>query len=209
MNRFARAILLLSIIPVGFALAQSGTAQPGTANGEWRYYGGDAESTKYSPLDQINRDNVGKLQVAWTWKAQNFGPRADPNYEVTPLMVHGVIYCTGGTRRAAFALDAATGELLWIHSENEGPRGQNAPRQLSGHGLAYWTDGKEERILYVTPGYRLVALRLEAFKLELRLRFCAAGVGWILVLDPGCGRIDGLFARIAILPIVGSICKFA
>lgn len=57
--------------------------------------------------------------------------------------------------------------------------------------------------------YRLVALRLEAFKLELRLRFCAAGVGWILVLDPGCGRIDGLFARIAILPIVGSIGKFA
>ena len=92
MNRFARAILLLSIIPVGFAIAQSGTAQPGTANGEWRYYGGDAGSTKYSPLDQINRDNVSQLEVAWTWKAQNFGPRADPNYEVTPLMVHGVLY---------------------------------------------------------------------------------------------------------------------
>ena len=56
------------------------------------------------------------------------------------------------------ALDAATGELLWMHSENEGKRGDSAPRQLSGRGLAYWTDGKEERILYVTPGYRLVAL---------------------------------------------------
>ena len=73
-------------------------------------------------------------------------------------MVHGVLYLTAGSRRAVVALDAATGELLWMHSENEGARGQNAPRQLSGHGLAYWTDGKEERILYVTPGYRLVAL---------------------------------------------------
>src|SRR5205085_4130021 len=50
------------------------------------------------------------------------------------------------------------GELLWTHSEKEGARGTAAPRQLSGRGLAYWTDGREERILYVTPGYRLVAL---------------------------------------------------
>ena len=56
------------------------------------------------------------------------------------------------------ALDAGTGELLWTHSENEGPRGAAAPRQLSGRGLAYWTDGREQRILYVTPGYRLIAL---------------------------------------------------
>ena len=73
-------------------------------------------------------------------------------------MANGVVYSTGGTRRAVFALDGATGELLWTHSEREGPRGQNAPRQLSGRGLAYWTDGREERILYVTPGYRLIAL---------------------------------------------------
>ena len=56
------------------------------------------------------------------------------------------------------ALDAGTGELLWVHGEHEGARGASAPRQLSGRGLAYWTDGKEERILYVTPGYRLIAL---------------------------------------------------
>src|SRR5438552_15467762 len=73
-------------------------------------------------------------------------------------MANGILYSTGGTRRAVFALDAATGELLWTHSEREGARGQNAPRQLSGRGLAYWTDGREERILYVTPGYRLIAL---------------------------------------------------
>ena len=80
------------------------------------------------------------------------------NFEATPLMVHGRLYSPPDRGAPRSALDAATGELLWMHSENEGDRGANAPRQLSGHGLAYWTDGKEERILYVTPGYRLIAL---------------------------------------------------
>src|SRR5437879_12854618 len=73
-------------------------------------------------------------------------------------MVKGKCFSTAGSRRAVIPLDAATGELLWMHSENEGARGAAAPRQLSGRGLAYWTDGKEERILYVTPGYRMIAL---------------------------------------------------
>src|SRR6202453_5286796 len=73
-------------------------------------------------------------------------------------MVHGVLYTTAGSRRAVIALDAATGELLWTHSENEGERGNVAPRKLSGRGLAYWTDGRAERIIYVTPGYKMVAL---------------------------------------------------
>src|ERR1700691_3856033 len=111
------------MFPVGSALAQSGTAQPGTANGEWRYYGGDAESTKYSPLDQINRDNVGKLQVAGIWKAQSCGPRADPNYEVTPLMVHGVLYFTAGMRRDTVAVDTETGETLGFFRLTEAPGG--------------------------------------------------------------------------------------
>ncbi len=73
-------------------------------------------------------------------------------------MVNGVLYSTAGSRRAVIALDAGTGELLWTHSEKEGKRGDNAARALSGRGLAYWSDGTEERILYVTPGYRLIAL---------------------------------------------------
>src|SRR3974377_27253 len=73
-------------------------------------------------------------------------------------MAHGVVYTTAGSRRAVVALDGATGEMLWMHSENEGARGAAAPRQLSGRGLAYWTDNREERILYVTPGYKLIAL---------------------------------------------------
>src|SRR5438128_10625784 len=133
-------------------------AQTGAKNGEWRSYGADVGNTHYSPLDQINASNFNKLEPAWHFKTDNRGPRPEFQYEGTPLMANGVLYATGGTRRAVFALDAATGEQLWVHSEREGPRGANAPRQLSGRGLAYWSDGRDERILYVTPGYRLVAL---------------------------------------------------
>src|SRR6185369_7902125 len=136
----------------------SWAAQPTTKDGEWPSYNGDIHGTRYAPLDQINASNFGRLEVAWRFKTDNLGPRPETQLESTPLMVNGVLYSTGGTRRAVVALDAATGELLWTHSEQEGPRGAAAPRQLSGRGLAYWTDGREERILYVTPGYRLVAL---------------------------------------------------
>ena len=132
--------------------------QSGARNGEWTTYGADLGNTRYSPLDQINAGNFSKLDVAWRFKTDSLGPRPEYQFESTPLMVRGVVYSTAGTRRAVVALDAATGELMWVHGENEGARGVAAPRQLSGRGLAYWTDGREERILYVTPGYRLVAL---------------------------------------------------
>ena len=106
--------------------------------GEWRTYGGDLASTRYSPLDQITKDNFSKLEVAWRFKTDALGPRPEFNYESTPLMVDGVVYTTAGSRRAVVALDAATGELLWMHSENEGKRGDAAPRQLSGAG---WPTG--------------------------------------------------------------------
>ncbi len=133
-------------------------AQTGAKNGEWPTYGGDLGNTRYSPLDQINATNFDKLTVAWRLRTDNLGPKLETNLEATPLMVKGVLYSTAGTRRSVVAVDAATGELLWVHGENEGQRGAVAPRQLSGRGLAYWTDGTEERILYVTPGYRMFAL---------------------------------------------------
>ena len=134
------------------------TAFAQTKNGEWRTYGGNLASTRYSPLDKINSTNFNKLELAWRFKTDQLGPRPEFNFQATPLMVNGVLYLTAGTRRAAVALNAKTGEMLWMHSENEGKRASNAPRQLSGRGLSYWTDGKEARILYVTPGYRLICL---------------------------------------------------
>jgi quinoprotein glucose dehydrogenase len=154
MLKFSRLAAVVCLLCAGI----NARGQSGTKNGEWRNYGGDLASTRYAPLDQISADNFSKLELAWRFKTDSLGPRPEFKFESTPLMVHGVLYSTGGSRRAVVALDAATGELLWVHREDEGMRGTYAPRQLSGHGVAYWTDGKEERILYVTPGYRLIAL---------------------------------------------------
>jgi quinoprotein glucose dehydrogenase len=154
-QRLAGFSLLLAVC---LWLAPGGTAQEGAPDREWRSYGSDLASTRYSPLDQINKDNFSKLEVAWRFKTDALGPRPEFNFQSTPLMVGGVLYTTAGTRRAVVALDAATGEMLWMHSEHEGKRGESAPRQLSGRGLAYWSDGKSARIVYVTPGYRMVAL---------------------------------------------------
>ncbi len=148
----------LSLLVILIGSSVHAIAQTGAKNGEWRTYGGDLGSTRYSPLDQINASNFNKLEVAWRFKTDQLGPRPEYNLEATPLMVNGVLYVTAGTRRAAVALDAKTGEMLWMHGENEGKRGAGAPRQLSGRGLSYWTDGRDARIFYVTPGYRLIGL---------------------------------------------------
>jgi quinoprotein glucose dehydrogenase len=141
-----------------FLMVAPSFGQTGAKNGEWQTYGGDLGNTKYSPLDQINATNFNRLELAWRFRTSNLGPRPENNLETTPLVANGVLYATAGSRRAVIAVDADTGELLWNHSEREGARGTAAPRQLSGRGLSYWTDGTEERILYVTPGYRLIAL---------------------------------------------------
>ena len=133
-------------------------AQVGAKGGEWPTYGGDLANTRYSALDQINASNFNQLQIAWRLKTENFGPEPEYKFEATPLMANGVLYTVAGSRRAVVALDPASGEVLWMHAEHEGKRAELAPRQLSGRGLAYWTDGKTERIFYVTPAYRLVAL---------------------------------------------------
>ncbi len=149
------AVLLLSVSSI--TSGQAGL--PSTARGDWTYYNADIKGTKYSPLDQINAGNFGKLEIAWRFKTDQLGPRPEYKLEGTPVAVNGVLYTTGGTRRSVVALDGATGELIWAHSIREGRRAGVSPRQLSGRGVSYWTDGKgDERILYVTTGYRLVAL---------------------------------------------------
>jgi quinoprotein glucose dehydrogenase len=154
------------ILPVALALAWialsaegQSSGQPSTKNGEWPHYTADLKGTKYSPLDQIDASNFNKLEVAWRFKTDNLGTRPEYKLEGTPLMIKGVLYATAGTRRSVVALDGKTGELMWAHNMREGNRAAIAPRQLSGRGLSFWTDGKgDDRVLYVTTGYRLVAL---------------------------------------------------
>ena len=153
MNKFSLPFFLVAAF-----LSSSINAQQGAPNGEWPTYGGDLGHTRYSGLDQIDATNFSDLTVAWEFNAANFGPSPEYRFQSTPLMVNGKIYSTAGSRRSVVSLDAATGELLWFYNLIEGERGQNAPRQLAGRGLAYWRAGDEERVVYVTPGYQMVAL---------------------------------------------------
>ncbi|HEV2484919.1 MAG TPA: PQQ-binding-like beta-propeller repeat protein [Terracidiphilus sp.] len=154
-GRLPRFLALATVL----AWASAGTwSQSAFTDNDWPTYGGDLGNTRYRPFDQINASNFDQLEVAWRFKTDNLGNHPEYKLEGTPLVVNGVLYATGGTRRDVVALDAATGELLWVHGEHEGERGANAPRGLSGRGLAYWSDGKESRIIYATPGYRLIAL---------------------------------------------------
>ncbi len=133
-------------------------AQQGAKDGDWRFYGADSGTTKYSALDQINASNVKDLKIAWQWNARNFGKRPDFNWEVTPLAVKGTLYFTAGIRRDAIAVDGATGETLWMYRLDEGARGTVVARQMN-RGLAYWSDGKaDERIIMISPGYQMVSL---------------------------------------------------
>ena len=162
MNAFRKSVLAIAL---GFAAATVATVgltqSADSADGaQWPTYGGNLASQRYSPLDQINEENFKDLEIAWRLRTDFLGPRPDALYSATPLYVNGLLYTTAGRRRAAVALDPGNGEMIWMHSENEGARGESAARQGAGRGLAYWSspDGADQRIVYVTPGYRLLAL---------------------------------------------------
>jgi quinoprotein glucose dehydrogenase len=141
--------------------ATAGAQSQPKSRTEWLNNRGDLASTSYSPLGLINRDNVSKLRIAWRWKSDNFGATPEFYYRVTPLMADGVLYTTAGIRRTVVAIDAITGETLWMHRFDEGERGTTAPRRNSGRGVSYWrsADAREgSRILTITPGFQLIAL---------------------------------------------------
>jgi quinoprotein glucose dehydrogenase len=163
MSRRSGFVSLLVLVGISIGIAgqdRTGSSRPpSAANGDWPHYTADLRGTRYSPADQINASNFNRLEVAWRFKTDSLGPRPEYKLEGTPIAINGVLYTTGGTRRSVVALDGKTGEQIWAHSMREGRRAGIAPRQLSGRGLSYWTDGRgDERILYITTGYRLVAL---------------------------------------------------
>ncbi|NNL29703.1 MAG: PQQ-binding-like beta-propeller repeat protein, partial [Gemmatimonadetes bacterium] len=173
---------------------QVGLAQEGAPGGEWPVYGGDPGHTRYSALDQIDATNVGDLEIVWRWDARNFGPNPYIRSATTPLMIDGVLYATAGMRRSVVAVDAGTGETLWMWRMDEGERLSEAPRPNPGRGVAYWTDGAgDERILVVTPGYHLAALDAKT-----GLPVESFGDSGILDLNEGHRTRDGI-------PLVGTI----
>lgn len=144
---------------IALIVAAPAVAQSGAVDGEWPVWGGDAGSTRYSALSSIHAGNVDRLQVAWRWKMDNFGPSPEGRSQTVPLMVDGVLYATAGMNRDVVAIDAATGQTLWMYRNDEGERAVRAPRRNSGRGVAYWEDAAGSgRIVTVTPGYHILAL---------------------------------------------------
>ena len=146
---------LISLLLTNQAVAQGLT---GTENGEWRYLGGDAGNTRYSPLNQINASNFSELEQAWIWRSDNFGPNLDYFSRSTPVFVDGMLYTVATPRRQVIAMDPATGENIWTFREPATIRHQRSPRQAYGKGVAYAeVDGRG--VVYITtPGFFLWAL---------------------------------------------------
>ena len=152
--------LLLAASAALEARAQTASGAADSTMVEWPVYGGSLASQFYSPLEQIDARNVKDLKVAWRWHAGNFGPTPELKSETTPLMIDGVLYATAGVTRNVAAIDARSGETLWVYRPSESQeRFRQAPRKMAGRGVAYWSDGGEDkRIFLVTPGFHLVSL---------------------------------------------------
>ncbi len=162
------------------AVAAPQTLVRGNVPGEWRYWGGDAHSSRYSPLDQITAANFNSLKVAWQWNAGAFGP--DEYYRTTPLYANGRLFTVATTRRSVMAIDPETGETLWMYRLDEGIRWQKAARQFAGRGPTYWTDGTVERVIVVTPGYHMVSLDAKTGRPD-----AAFGTNGVVDLQDGLG----------------------
>lgn len=157
--RLALGAAALSTVLVPAVLqAQTGTS---VEKGDWPVYHGNEFSQRYSPLDQINAENVANLEIAWRFSTTNFGPSTDYNNPSTPLEIDGVLYVDLASTRNVAALDASTGQILWLWRPQEGDRYDEAPRKGAGRGVAYYTDGDKKRVIDVTPGYHLVSLDAE------------------------------------------------
>ena len=136
----------------------SGSAQQGTT-GEWHVHGGDSGYTRYSSLDQINKDTVGDLDIAWrrsSVDASLIQQWPDLQYSnqlrSTPIMVDGILYASNGIGLVE-AFDPGTGQTLWVQDHSF--LGDDTPRGASNRGVAYWADGADKRIFSIRPPYLL------------------------------------------------------
>jgi quinoprotein glucose dehydrogenase len=144
------------------ATAQEELAGPrGTPEGEWRYWGGDSWSTRYSPVAQIDASNFANLEVAWVWRGDNYGREADNILRATPIYADGKLFTVAGERRTVAALDPATGETLWTYREAPTKRWEDSMRKNYGKGVAFDRINGRGVIYVVTPAFFLHALDAE------------------------------------------------
>lgn len=155
-----RSVLSSVMIAATLVLPAAALSQQGTSvdEGDWPSWAGSWNASRYSPLDQINADNVNDLEIAWQWSTQGFGPGTDFVNPSTPIEVDGVLYANVGTTRNVVALDATSGQVLWMYRYDEGDRFDEAPRKGAGRGVAYYDNGGKSRIFDISPGYQLISL---------------------------------------------------
>jgi quinoprotein glucose dehydrogenase len=155
-----RSVLSSIMIAATLVLPAAALSQQGTSvdEGDWPSWAGSWNASRYSPLDQINADNVNDLEIAWQWSTQGFGPGTDFVNPSTPIEVDGVLYANVGTTRNVVALDATSGQVLWMYRYDEGDRFDEAPRKGAGRGVAYYDNGGKSRIFDISPGYQLISL---------------------------------------------------
>ncbi len=127
----------------------------------WTHFNGTEKSLRYADLDQINASNVADLEIAWAFDSSPYGPSPETYSVSQPLMVNGRVFATMGSTRNVVALDAISGQVLWMWRPNESQRFAKAPRKGSGKGLSYYNGGGQEVIFTITPGYYLVALNAQ------------------------------------------------
>lgn len=147
------ALALLLAVP-----SSAHTQDRRNPDGEWRYQSADAWGTRYSPVNQIDASNFSDLEVAWTWRADNFGPVPDYQMKSTPTYVDGILYTVAGQRRSVAAIDPATGETLWTYREPNTTRWERSMRQNYGKGVAYGEVEGRGVVYYTSPGFFLHAL---------------------------------------------------
>jgi quinoprotein glucose dehydrogenase len=167
-----RAVALALMVSTTSAALAAENAPPraGAKGGQWRYYGGDAGSTKYSPLDQINATNAGQLTVAWSWDSPDLPLQKENRslgsfaFEPTPLAVGNMLYTSTSLAQVA-AIDGRSGETRWVFNPEVYKAGRPTNLGYVHRGVAYWTDGGEERLLLAAHDAYLYALDAKTGKL--------------------------------------------
>jgi glucose dehydrogenase len=149
-----RAVGFFVPLALGFiagATADAADAPQKLVVGEWRYYGGDAGSTKYSAIDQINSQNAGNMKVAWSWDSPDLPLQKENRglgsfaYETTPLMVGGTLYASTSLAQVA-AIDGQTGKTIWVFNPESYKIGRPTNLGFVHRGVAYWSGGGQERL---------------------------------------------------------------
>ena len=160
--RFLGVPALIVACLAAVALTVPVTAQDqgdrGTPYGEWRYQSADAWGTRYSPLDQINENNFGDLEVAWVWRGDNYSPHPYYLSRSTPSYIDGILYTVAGYRRTVAAIDPTTGETLWMYREPTTRRWEESMRASYGKGVGYAEIDGRGIIYIITPAFFLHAL---------------------------------------------------